>query len=350
MDARGWKVRHLVTLDLPAPDTLQDFTEQVDGTIIASQGVHHGGVEDAYLVKLAANGSRLGTMIARGAGHATIISTLGPDRVLFEMSGRLVDVLWRPGEVTFEDVKPWGGRFQSGPVSAVVDRKHNTAMFYNASGDAKHAGVGPKSVVLRFLKDVETQTDRVLGAAGPLTNRDRQGKLTLRQGWAVYGSQCFFLIGNAEHSQELLSYSLTNGKLQWRRAAAFCSEDWQEPEGLEVVPQVVLKGGSTENPPIDIGYTCRTYSGSSFTRHHYIKRLRDPNTWLTTDAGLYVVDPAKVSTVLLGRAGDRTVKKTRQPGDRLWIERIETRWGEPQAVTTHSTYYALEFLLKVEEW
>jgi hypothetical protein len=209
-----------------------------------------------------------------------------------------------------------------------VEDFYGGALFYDAT---------TKRAVLRALADVETQTDRPLGKAGPLTNIDSNGRVTLRQGWASYGSQLFYLIGQRDRSQELLSYDLSTGLPLWRMPAAVCTEDRQEPEGLEVVPHVVLKGGKTANPTIDIGYTCRVYSGSTYTMRHHIKRLRDPDTRLTTDAGLYVVDPAKVAagSFLEGLDAAGNVKKRRRRGERLWIE-----------VTTFGTYYSLDCLLK----
>jgi hypothetical protein len=69
-----------------------------------------------------------------------------------------------------------GGVFQSGNMSAVIDRRWGTACFYHHD---------TKTVVLRALADVETQTDRPLGNAGPLVNRSPRGRLTLRQDWAI---------------------------------------------------------------------------------------------------------------------------------------------------------------------
>jgi hypothetical protein len=261
--------------------------------------------------------------------------------VLFDFAGKLVDVDWRHGEITRSSsgVRLWGGVFQSGNVHAVIDRVHRSALFYNAD---------TKKAVLRSISDVERRTDRVLGKAGPLTNIDAQGRMTLRNGWAVYGKQLFYLIGQASRSQELISYDLSTGKLLWRRSAAFPGEEWQEPEGLEVVPHVVRPGGFTANPPVDIGYTCRIYTGSTFTRLHVIYRLRDPNTWLSTDEGLYVVNPAKVDSILEGFAKDGTIRTRRPPGSRLWVERFEDRFGRMNAVTTHQTYYSLDHLLKAD--
>jgi hypothetical protein len=341
IDARQWTVTQLATLDLPVARTLQDFTQNPDGTITASQAVQRGGVEDVYL-SMHKNGVRLGTLIARGAGHGAIISSLAPGTVLFDFAGKLVDVDWRHGEITRSSpgVRQWGGVFQSGNVHAVIDRVHGNALFYNQD---------TKKCYLRSLRDVRNQIDRVLGKAGPLTNIDAQGRMALRNGWAVYGKQLFYLIGQASRSQELIGYDLSTGKLQWRRSVVFRTEAWQEPEGLEVVPHVVLRGGHTTNPPVDIGYTCRIYTGSTFTRLHVIYRLRDPNTWLSTDEGLYVVDPAKVdSSGLEGLAKDGTIRTRRPPGYRLWIERFEDRFGRTNAVTTHGTYYSLDHLLKLK--
>jgi hypothetical protein len=61
-------------------------------------------------------------------------------------------------------------------LSAVIDRRWGTACFYHHD---------TKTVVLRALADVETQTDRPLGNAGPLVNRSPRGRLTLRQDWAI---------------------------------------------------------------------------------------------------------------------------------------------------------------------
>jgi hypothetical protein len=341
IDARQWTVTQLATLDLPVARTLQDFTQNPDGTITASQAVQRGGVEDVYH-SMHKNGVRLGTLIARGAGHGAIISSLAPGTVLFDFAGKLVDVDWRHGEITRSSpgVRQWGGVFQSGNVHAVIDRVHGNALFYNQD---------TKKCYLRSLRDVRNQIDRVLGKAGPLTNIDAQGRMALRNGWAVYGKQLFYLIGQASRSQELIGYDLSTGKLQWRRSVVFRTEAWQEPEGLEVVPHVVLRGGHTTNPPVDIGYTCRIYTGSTFTRLHVIYRLRDPNTWLSTDEGLYVVDPAKVdSSGLEGLAKDGTIRTRRPPGYRLWIERFEDRFGRTNAVTTHGTYYSLDHLLKLK--
>jgi hypothetical protein len=340
IDARGWTVRQLATLDLPVARTLQDFTQNPDGTITASQAVLRDGVENVYL-SMHKNGLRLGTLIALGAGHGAVISSLAPGTVLFDFAGKLVDADWRHGEITRSSpgVRQWGGVFQSGNVHAVIDRVHRNALFYNSD---------TKRCVLRSVRDVERQIDRVLGRAGPLTNIDAQGRMTLRNGWAVYGKQLFYLIGQASRSQELISYDLSTGRLLWRRAVVFRTEDWQEPEGLEVVPHVVLAGGHTTNPPVDIGYTCRIYTGDTFARLHVIYRLRDPNTWLSTDEGLYVVDLAKVDSTLEGLAEDGTIRTRRPPGYRLWVERLEDRFGRMNAVTTHGTYYSLDHLLKAE--
>ena len=269
----GWINSTHATLDLPAADTLQGFVIQDDWSILASQGVPNGTVEDSWISKHV-DGAPVGSMVAAGAGHGTILGGLGYDKILFDFNAALVVAPWRTGPVTRSSVgvERWGGVFQSGNISAVIDRLYGTACFYHHDA---------KTVVLRSLADVQTQTDRPLGKAGPLTNRDKVGRLTLRQGWAVYDRQLFYLIGDHAGSQELLSYDLTTGRLLWRVSAKLCGDvAWQEPEGLFVSDLGVMSG----NPMIYVGFTNRIYSGSSFARQHLIQRLRDPDTVTLTNA------------------------------------------------------------------
>lgn len=265
----GWINTTHAELDLPAADTLQGFIIQDDQTIIASQGVGPGD-EDTHVSKLNTDGSFIGAMVAVDAGHGTILGGLGYDKILFDWNAALMLVPWRMDVVktTSPGVKRWGGSFQGGNRSAIIDRRHGSATFYDHDA---------KTTTLRHLQDVETQTDRKLGGTGALTNRDKNGRLTLRQGWAVYNRQLFYLIGDHAGSQELLSYDLTTGKLLWRVSAKLCGNvAWQEPEGLFVSDLGVLSG----NPMIYVGFTNRIYTGDSFVRRHVIQRLRDPNSHL----------------------------------------------------------------------
>ena len=266
----GWENTNHATLALPAADTLQGFVIQDDWSILASQGVPTGDHEDSWISKHIAS-APVQTMIALGAGHGAILGGLAHDKVLFDFNGKLVLAPWRPGNIsrTSQGVKDWGGVFQSGNMSAVIDRRWGTACFYHHD---------KKTVVLRALADVETQTDRPLGKAGPLVNRSPAGRLTLRQGWAIYNRQLFYLIGDHAGGQELISYDLATGRLLWRFPAKLCGDvAWQEPQGLFVSDLGVLSG----NPMIYVGFTNRIGTGDSFVRQHVIKRLRDPASVLT---------------------------------------------------------------------
>ena len=157
----------------------------------------NGDHENTWISKHTAS-APVQTMIATDAGHGAILGGLAHDKVLFDFNGKLVLAPWRPGNIsrTSRGVKDWGGAFQSGNMSAVIDRRWGTACFYHHD---------KKTVVLRALADVETQTDRPLGKAGPLVNRSPAGRLTLRHGWAIYNRQLFYLIGDHAGGQELIS-------------------------------------------------------------------------------------------------------------------------------------------------
>jgi hypothetical protein len=61
----------------------------------------------------------------------------------------------------------------------------------------------------------------------------------------------------------------------------------------------------------------------------------------------YVVDPAKVSTVLLGKDVDDNTVRRREPGYELQAVKLIKRWGRWNAVTSTPTYYALDYLKEV---
>lgn len=262
----NWTDSLYTELDLSAPYTMQGFAVQCDGTILASQAIPNGTLEDTLISK-----PGVGAMTAVGAGHGAVLSSFGPDRVVFDFAGTLVSAPWQPGDLTRSSpgVASFGGKFQVGNVHAVLDLLHGRVLFYDS--DSK---VG----TLRSVADVYTQTDRVLGKC-TFGNKDFAGVVRLRQGWAVWDLQAFGLIGDAGGGQEIIAYNLTDGKEQWRIPARFTSNAWEEPEGLVMLPAVV------GNPAFLIGSTCRIPTGSSFVRRHYIYQLRDPAARLPNDTG-----------------------------------------------------------------
>lgn len=128
----GWENTTHATLALPAADTLQGFVIQDDWSILASQGVPNGDHEDTWISKHTAS-APVRTMIAMGAGHGAILGGLAHDKVLFDFNGKLALAPWRPGSISrsSQGVKDWGGVFQSGNMSAVIDRRWGTACFYH---------------------------------------------------------------------------------------------------------------------------------------------------------------------------------------------------------------------------
>jgi hypothetical protein len=253
-------------VDLAAPYTMQGFVVQGDSSILASQAIPNGTAEDMVITKVDA-----GTMTAVGAGHGALLTSFGPDRIVFDFNGTLVSAPWQPGDLTRNTpgVVPFGGKFQTGNVHAVMDLLHGRVLFYDS--DSK---VG----TLRSLADVYTGTDRVLGKC-TFGNKDSTGTVRLRQGWAVWDLQAFGLIGDSDGGQEIVAYNLVDGREQWRIPARFTTNAWEEPEGLNILPAVV------GNPAFLVGMTCRIPYGSTFVRRHYIYQLRDPAARLPNDAG-----------------------------------------------------------------
>jgi len=227
--------------------------------------------------------------------------------------------------------KPWGV-FQAGPVKVATDLTFKRALFINSD---------TKRVELRSFADVASGTDAKLAKTGVLPDNDSSGHTTLRQGWASYDKQIFYLIGDGKQqsSREVLSYDAA-GKLLWRIEVEWCgSVPWQEPEGLQLPGHLVLKGGSTQDPPLLVGYMNRSYSGGDFTRKHVIIMKRDPHTRLRTDAGAYYVDPHEVNNSLTGWTYDFVEKVQRPPLHPLWIEKIITKPASsgPSPASTPST-------------
>jgi hypothetical protein len=325
-----WKLSTFASLNLPVNDTLQGFVVQPDGSILASQGLPQssaaGALEDSYvsLHRRTPSGSaweRIGTMVGTGGGHATVLGLYAQDVFIVDFRGVLLKVPFVPG--TKYDAATeyrWGGRFQAGAIHCATDLTYRNALFVDAT---------LKTVVLRTIADVDAGVDRPLGRVPALTNKDAEGLTTLRQGWASWGLQLLYLIGQHDRSRELQSYDLVTGRRLWYVNAKLCwTEPWSEPEGVTVLPSLAGQ------PAILVGYTNRIYSGEKFTRRHVIRMLRDPASHQVTDLGYFTV-LEKVT----GYRANGSVVATRAPGYRLWIEKRGTYNGVACVVTAFGTFY-----------
>jgi hypothetical protein len=334
-NVEGWKVSTWRELEIGADETLQSFV--IDGSrIIASQGVPVKGqdVENLRLTLMDSGGNRLETATLVGGGHGTIISGLGGLKIVLDFHGQLAEFAWKAGTHTLSSpsLKPWGGVYQRGAVYASVDIANKNALFRKSlDADTKEYTVVPL---------FEVRDQNMIPPLGQFT-LSQAGKVF--QGMALWKDQMFWLAGTAKADQRLYSYDIRTGRKQWDRPAAYLKTPNQEPEGVFVSSQWVVSG----NPMVYIGYTVRFYnSDGSFRRRSFIVRLRDHDSRLTTDAGQYYVDPAKVSTHLNGRNAAREIVKQRPPGFNLWGEKIITKWDQKQLVTTYGTHYDMRFLAK----